>query len=144
MTKSLILVAVVFGGLLLLSATVPQVPAQPVGVQVWDMAKVLEKHRAAKRSYTRFFKVPSTHCGVYTLPKAGKDGQSPHGEDELYYVLAGKAKMESKEGKQAVGPGSLIFVAAQAEHRFVDIEEDLELLVVFSSGPRQEAKRPKK
>ena len=31
-----------------------------------------------------------------------------------------------------VGPGSVIFVPANEEHRFVDVTEDLQVLVVFA------------
>ena len=46
-----------------------------------------------------------------------------------------------------MNPASLVFIAAGAPHRFIDIEEDLELPVVFSSGPLQKhpkQKQPKK
>jgi mannose-6-phosphate isomerase-like protein (cupin superfamily) len=33
---------------------------------------------------------------------------------------------------RAVAPGDCIFVAAGADHRFEDISDDLELLVVFA------------
>jgi len=116
-------------------------PAQ-ITMKVWNIEDVLAKHRKSKRSYTGFFRVPSTRCGVYTLPKGAKDGQTPHKEDELYYVVRGKAKMDSDGKKVDLKPGSLVFIAADAEHKFIDIEEDLELLVVFSSGQKQ--KPPKK
>jgi mannose-6-phosphate isomerase-like protein (cupin superfamily) len=106
-------------------------------MRVWHIGEILAGHRRSERSYTEFFAVPSTHCGVYTLPKGGADDQSPHAEDEVYYVVAGRGKMESDGRKEDVKPGSLVFIAAGAQHRFVDIEEDLELLVVFSSGPVQ-------
>ena len=117
---------------------------KPITMQAWDIEEVLAKHRTTKKSYSRFFRVPSTNCGVYTLPKGGKDGQSPHGQDELYYVVNGKAKMHADGKKVDVHPGSLLFIAAGAEHRFVDIEEDLELLVVFSSGALQKSDAQKK
>lgn len=111
---------------------------KPVVMQVFDLESVLAKHRASKRSYTRFFRVPSTDCGVYTLKKGARDGQSPHADDELYYVVKGKAKMQCDGKTVDLKPGSLLFIAAKAEHQFIDIEEDLELLVVFSSGLTQE------
>jgi hypothetical protein len=68
-------------------------------------------------------------------------------EDEPYYVLRGKAKMDSDGKRVDLQPGSLVFIASDAPHKFIDIEEDLGLLVVFSSGPLQKhpkQKQPKK
>lgn len=88
------------------------------------------------RSYLEFLRVPSMNCGVYRLPAGGRDGQSPHGEDEIYHCLAGRAKFEVGGETLAVEPGTTLFVSAGAEHRFIDIVEDLELLVVFASAPK--------
>lgn len=48
-------------------------------------------------------------------------------------VTAGRARIVTPDGTAGVGPGSVIFVPAGEEHRFVDVTEDLALLVVF--GP---------
>jgi len=39
--------------------------------------------------------------------------------------------------RRPVRPGSIVFVAKEVEHRFVDIEEDLSLLVFFAPEHRQ-------
>lgn len=113
-----------------------------IAMQVVDMADILAKHRKTKRAYTPFFRVPSMNCGIYSLKKGAGDAQPPHREDEVYYVLKGKAKMQSDGREEPVVPGSFVFVAAGEAHRFVEIEEDLELLVFFSSGALQ--KKPVK
>lgn len=82
--------------------------------------------------------VPTLSAGLYRLPRGGRDGQSPHELDEVYAVVSGRATLEVGEGEQierlAAGPGSLLFVRAGVPHRFVDIEEDLSVLVVFSKA----------
>ncbi|MEQ8764218.1 MAG: cupin domain-containing protein [Planctomycetota bacterium] len=96
--------------------------------------KELEKQRAeSKRSYLPFLRSPALHCGVYSLAKGSTDGQRPHDEDEVYYVVSGRSQFTAGEQTQAVQPGSVIFVAKEVEHRFHDIEEDLEILVFFST-----------
>jgi mannose-6-phosphate isomerase-like protein (cupin superfamily) len=70
--------------------------------------------------------------GTYLLPAGGVDNQSPHTEDEIYVVTAGRARIVTPDGSADVGPGSVIFVPAHEEHRFVDITEDLALLVFFA------------
>jgi hypothetical protein len=49
-------------------------------------------------------------------------------------VLAGKAKLTAGGDTRAVAPGDAVFVAAGVEHRFHDIEEDLDVLVFFSAA----------
>ena len=93
----------------------------------------LEQQRAqAGKSYLEFLRVPAMSAGVYTLPAGGTDLQKPHQEDEMYYVVRGRARMKVGAEDRAVSQGSVIFVAAQVEHRFYEIAEDLELLVFFA------------
>ncbi|MFC0628215.1 cupin domain-containing protein [Kribbella deserti] len=70
--------------------------------------------------------------GTYSIPAGGVDDQQPHREDEIYVVTAGRGHLETDEGRTAVGPGDVLFVAAEQPHRFVDITEDLALLVFFA------------
>lgn len=84
------------------------------------------------RRYKEFLRVPPMSAGLYKLPAGGTDGQSPHNEDEIYYVIRGRAKVRIGTDQQAVRAGSVIFVQANVEHLFFDIEEELVLLVVFA------------
>jgi mannose-6-phosphate isomerase-like protein (cupin superfamily) len=79
------------------------------------------------------FAVPALSVGTYCIPAGGTDDQDPHTEDEVYIVTAGRARIATPGGTHDVSRGSVIFVAAGEEHRFVDVAEDLALLVVF--GP---------
>ncbi len=93
----------------------------------------LEQQSArAGKAYLEFLRVPAMSAGVYTLPAGGTDLQKPHHEDEMYYVVRGQARMKAGSEDRAIRPGSVIFVAAQVEHHFYDIAEELELLVFFA------------
>jgi quercetin dioxygenase-like cupin family protein len=89
------------------------------------------REQSGKR-YLEFLRVPALSAGVYVLPAGGTDPQSPHKEDELYYVVRGRARMRAGSEDHAVGQGSVIFVAAEAEHRFYEITEELMVLVFFA------------
>ena len=92
------------------------------------------------RRFIEFSRAEDLSCGVYVLPAGGADHQSPHTEDEIYYVVRGRAKFESATGAaQDVAPGDAIYVAAHEPHRFLDITEDLVLLVVFAPAYRSRA-----
>jgi len=77
-------------------------------------------------------RVPAMSAGVYVLAAGSNDDQTPHQEDEIYYVVRGRAVLRIGSSTRAVGPGDCIFVAAGDTHRFEDITDDLELLVVFA------------
>lgn len=72
--------------------------------------------------------------GRYRLQKGAADGQSPHDRDEVYFIVNGKAKLEAGGETRAVAPGDTVFVAAGVAHHFLDIEQDLDVLVLFSAA----------
>jgi mannose-6-phosphate isomerase-like protein (cupin superfamily) len=98
----------------------------------------LARQRAAKgKLYFEFLRVPAMSAGVYVLPKGATDPQKPHREDEMYYVVRGRARMQIGPEHVEVSAGSAIFVEAEAEHRFYAIEEKLEVLVFFAPAERE-------
>jgi quercetin dioxygenase-like cupin family protein len=97
-----------------------------------ELAELLSQQREEGKRYLEFLRVPSLSVGLYTLPAGGVDGQQPHSEDEVYYVVRGRAWIEVGAEQRAVEPGSVIFVAAQQPHRFYDISEELTTLVFFA------------
>ena len=66
----------------------------------------------------------------------GRDDQTPHDQDELYVVAAGRGKFRAGDTLTPFGPGDLLFAAAHEVHRFEDFTEDLALWVLFY-GPRK-------
>jgi mannose-6-phosphate isomerase-like protein (cupin superfamily) len=99
---------------------------------VLELDPVVEAARAAGDEWREFLRAGMFSAGVYRLAAGEVDRQTPHVEDELYYVLAGRADLEVEGERRPMEPGSIAFVGKLAEHRFVDIVEDLELLVVFA------------
>lgn len=77
--------------------------------------------------------MPDLFTGVYEIPAGGEDGQSPHASDEVYYVLEGRATAIVEGDRIPVEAGSVLYVAKDREHRFVDITEDLSILVFFAT-----------
>ncbi|MGO8796067.1 MAG: cupin domain-containing protein [Candidatus Sulfotelmatobacter sp.] len=93
----------------------------------------VERQRAQSgKSYREFLRVPAMSAGLYVLPARGLDLQRPHHQDEIYYVVSGRARFEAAGEDREVSAGSVIFVAAEAEHRFHDITEELTVLVMFA------------
>jgi mannose-6-phosphate isomerase-like protein (cupin superfamily) len=91
----------------------------------------------SSRLYQEFLRSKDLSVGIYRLQPGATDDQQPHEEDELYYVLAGRARFTSGERTVDVEPGVCLFVPARETHQFHHIVETLELLVVF--GPSESA-----
>lgn len=93
----------------------------------------LDAERAANDgAYLQFLRERNMSAGLYALPAGGTDPQSPHGQDEIYLVVSGRASITVGEETSYVARGSVVYVPARVPHRFHHITEDLTVLVVFS------------
>lgn len=92
---------------------------------------------AKGNAYFEFLRIPTMSAGVYVLPKGGTDSQKPHRQDEVYYVVRGRARMQTGSDHAEVRAGSIIFVEADLEHRFYDIQEEMEILVFFAPAEQE-------
>ncbi len=103
--------------------------------QIFQSDELLRNFADEPVEYQEFLRVPTLNCGLYRLKAGAKDGQVPHDEDEVYYVLEGKGRLRTGDQEHDIGPGSVLFIRADAIHSFVEIDEDLTLLVLFASAP---------
>ena len=101
-------------------------------MQTFDLTSLVSQHSKNGQPWLEFLRVPSISMGLYCLKVGQADQQRPHTEDEVYYVVSGKASFRAGDEMQAVAPGTLIFVERSVEHRFFDITEDLTVLVFFA------------
>ena len=82
--------------------------------------------------YREFLRVPAMSAGMYVLSAGSIDPQSPHHQDELYYVIHGRGRFRAGGQDTEVSAGTVLFVAAEVEHKFYDVEEELSVLVFFA------------
>jgi mannose-6-phosphate isomerase-like protein (cupin superfamily) len=101
-------------------------------MQAFELEALTDQRSEANKLYLEFIRAPDLSVGVYELPAGGTDPQSPHTEDEVYYVVKGKAQLRVGSEDRAVRAGSVIYVAKNLEHRFHSIEEALTVLVFFA------------
>jgi mannose-6-phosphate isomerase-like protein (cupin superfamily) len=106
----------------------------PAGSQ-HELKTLEEQLRERGGTWHEFVKKDSLRLGLYRLAAGAEDGQKPHAEDEVYYVIRGRGKFRMGDKVSDVRVGTVLFVPAKLPHRFEDIEEELLLLVVFSSAP---------
>jgi mannose-6-phosphate isomerase-like protein (cupin superfamily) len=100
---------------------------------VFDFSQMLAK---SEKPYLEFLRVPSLSVGIYVLEAGATDHQTPHHEDEVYYVASGRAKMRTEvdgvEKTFDVDPGTIIFIPARMNHCFYDIIQRLAVMVFFA------------
>ncbi|MER5773219.1 cupin domain-containing protein [Streptomyces sp. NPDC002039] len=93
----------------------------------------LESERAANDgAYLQFLRERNMSVGLYALDAGQSDPQQPHLQDEVYYVVSGRAAITVGEETETVANGSVVYVPAGVPHRFHHITEPLKVLVVFS------------
>ena len=101
-------------------------------MEVFEVGQLEEQRRESGRLYLEFLKVPAISAGLYTLRAGQDDPQQPHTEDEIYYIVSGKASFVGGDKECKVQAGTVLFVEANLEHHFLNIEEDLSVLVIFA------------
>jgi len=101
-------------------------------MQAFELAYLISQQKDSNKLYLEFLKVPDLSMGLYVLPAGGTDPQSPHTEDEVYYVVSGRAKIRVADEDRDVGAGSIVYVAKNVEHRFHSIDEELKVIVFFA------------
>jgi mannose-6-phosphate isomerase-like protein (cupin superfamily) len=106
-------------------------------VDEFRVADVTKQLDASGELWAEFLRVPAMSAGVYRLRAGQEDPQTPHHEDEVYYVVSGRAVLRVRDAELAAVPGAVLFVEAEAEHRFERITEDLTLLVIFAPAERE-------
>jgi mannose-6-phosphate isomerase-like protein (cupin superfamily) len=98
----------------------------------FEIADLITAREASGEAWNEFLRVPALSMGVYALAADAEDPQTPHAQDEVYYVVSGHAVIRVEDVDRKVQAGSIVFVEANAEHRFHSITEDLSTLVFFA------------
>ena len=102
-------------------------------MEAFDIPELDPQPRDADgHAYVDFLASDKLSVGLAIWPKGKPDRQRPHLEDEVYYVISGRATIRVADEDRPVKEGSLVFVAAGVEHRFHDVEEDLRVLVFWA------------
>jgi mannose-6-phosphate isomerase-like protein (cupin superfamily) len=101
-------------------------------MDLYPFDSLLQQRRQSGKLYLEFLRRDSMSLGLYVLPAGGADPQSPHTEDEAYYIIEGRGRIFVGGEDRPAGPGDIIFVARGVEHRFHSIESELKILVFFA------------
>ena len=91
-----------------------------------------QKYAAAESPYNEFLRRRGMSVGLYVLPVGAEDRQTPHMADEVYVVLQGRGRLRVVDEGVEVKPGIVISVDHGEDHQFIEVSEDLQMLVVFA------------
>ncbi len=108
-------------------------------MEAFELSQLIAERGRAGRLYLEFLRVPSLSVGLYVLPAGGTDPQQPHTEDEVYYVVNGRAAIQVGAEDRPMQAGTIVYVKAGIEHRFHTIEEDLTIMVFFAPAEYSQA-----
>jgi mannose-6-phosphate isomerase-like protein (cupin superfamily) len=100
---------------------------KPIGID-----DLIERQREGDELFIEFLRRDSLSMEVYRLPAGSDDPQDPHTEDEVYYIVDGRAKIRIADDTYPVGEGDIVFVEQGVEHFFFDIAEELVTLIFFA------------
>jgi mannose-6-phosphate isomerase-like protein (cupin superfamily) len=104
-----------------------------------DLSDLITQLDRSGKLYREFLRAPTMSAGIYRLRAGSIDPQSPHTEDEVYYVISGQGSIQVGAEDRSVAAGSIVFVPAAIEHRFHSIAADLLVLVFFAPAEYSQA-----
>ena len=108
-------------------------------MESFELVQLIAERNQSDSPYLEFIRKPSMSVGLYTLSAGAIDNQQPHTEDEVYYIIQGRALIQVANENRTVEAGSVVFVAANVDHRFHTITEDLIILVFFAPAEYSQA-----
>lgn len=106
-----------------------------MSIDAFQVDELIARLAEGRHDFAEFFRAQRLSLTIAAWPAGAIDDQQPHAEDEVYYVVRGQARLRVGSESAPVGPGSVLYVPAGADHQFVDIASDL-AVVVFWSPPR--------
>ncbi len=101
--------------------------------RIFALDELTQGIEGSEPRFVEFLRTPTLSCAVYRLPAGAQDMQAPHLEDELYFVVSGRAKLRVAGQEREVSAGNIFYVRATSEHSFFNVDEDLTVVAVF--GP---------
>jgi mannose-6-phosphate isomerase-like protein (cupin superfamily) len=100
--------------------------------QSFTLADLEKAQTTNGRPYEEFLRREGFSMGMYRLGAGGADNQHPHRADEVYLIMRGRAGLEVEGDRIDVEAGSIVSVDRGADHHFVDITDDLQVVVIFA------------
>ncbi len=88
--------------------------------------------QASEQPYLEFLRVPALSRRLDVHPAECADSQQLQREDEVYFVVSGRARIQVGNEDCPVEAGSTVYVPEEVEHHLHSVAEDLNVLVFFT------------
>jgi mannose-6-phosphate isomerase-like protein (cupin superfamily) len=99
--------------------------------RIFNIDSLLNDLREQGGYFMNFFRVSHLEAGVIALKPGENDTQTPHGSDELYYIIRGSGFVQLGDVSELIRPGSIVFVPAKLKHKFYGNKDELVVLYFF-------------
>jgi mannose-6-phosphate isomerase-like protein (cupin superfamily) len=100
----------------------------------YDITTYLEKIENSGSYFSTFIDRESLAAGVLLLKPGEDDTQTPHENDEIYFILSGDGFLKIKNKNYEVSKNRLFFVAKNVKHFFHGNTEELKVLYFFGGS----------
>ena len=106
---------------------------QSMKAEIADLLKKIPGPASAEWPMGEPFTLAFAHgtMSVEIYAPVETDPQSPHSQDELYFIISGAGIFVNGEERLSFSPGSAFFVPAGQPHRFENFSSDFATWVVF-------------
>jgi len=98
----------------------------------FELDQLHQKYAGSASPYNEFLRRRGMSVGLYVLPVGAEDKQTPHMADEVYFVVQGRGRLRVVDEEVEVEAGSVISVDHGEDHQFIEVTEDLHMIVVFA------------
>ncbi len=89
--------------------------------------------------YVEQYRTGQLSVGTYAIDQDATGAQSVHTEDEVYVVVSGAAVLTTPDGDLPAGRGTVLVVPAGVQHRFINVQRDFRVVVVYAPPERTRA-----
>ena len=101
----------------------------------FDTKNYIKKIRNDKNNYFHtFLNTQSLAAGILVLQPGEEDTQTPHENDEIYYILKGNGFLKINKKDYLVSEGMSYYVKKNIEHYFFGNTKEL-VVFYFFGGP---------
>ena len=100
----------------------------------YDLTTYLEKIENSSSYFSTFIDKESLAAGVLLLKPGESDTQTPHENDEIYFIISGDGFLKIKNKDYEISKNRLFFVAKNVKHFFHGNTEELKVLYFFGGS----------
>lgn len=100
----------------------------------FDTKEYLKNLGKGKSYFHTFINQENLAAGVIRLEPGDEDTQTPHENDEVYYIVKGNGFLQIGDKDYTISTGMSYFVAKNVEHRFHGNSKELVVLYFFGGS----------